>query len=281
MTWLSDFTRDVTVALRGISRRPGTAIVPVVSSALGISACSLIVGIANVALFRPLPVFDSSHLMSISAQNVRTGEIGSTMSYPDYFDLTGARSLESITAYFPMVPAALSADGTEARRYWGTVATANYFDVIRPGFASGRGFDPARDDQPGSSPVIVLSYHIWQSRFGGDPALVGRTVVMNGRSVVVIGVTQRGFHGTEVALISDFWIPLSMRDVVIPMLPANKLDVFADRDAKWLFVAGRLARESESRTSGLRGEESSRIGWPPRTSPQTTNVVFMSKEPGN
>ena len=244
MTWLSDFTRDVKVALRAISRRPGTAIVPVVSSALGISACSLIVGIANVALFRPLPVFDSSHLMSISAQNVRTSEIGSAMSYPDYRDLTAARSFENIAAYFPMTPAALSFDGTDARRYWGTVATANYFDVIRPGFALGRGFDPARDDKPGSPPVIVLSHPLWQSRFGADPALLGRTVIMNGRNVTVVGVTRPGFRGTEVAMVSDFWIPFSMRDVVLPLLPANKLDVFADRDAKWLFVAGRLAQNT-------------------------------------
>ena len=144
-----DLVQDITIAVRTLSRRPGTAIVPVLSSSLAISACSLIVGIANVALFRPLPVADSSRLMSIDAQNLKTGDVGSAMSYPDYLDLTTVRSFENSAAYFPMTPAALSFDGTEPRRCWGTIATANYFDVVRPGFALGRGFDRARDDTPG------------------------------------------------------------------------------------------------------------------------------------
>ena len=238
---ISDLVQDITIAVRTLARRPGTAIVPVLSSSLAISACSLIVGIANVALFRPLPVADSSRLMSIDAQNLKTGDVGSAMSYPDYLDLTTVRSFENAAAYFPMTPAALSFDGTEPRRCWGTIATANYFDVVRPGFALGRGFDRARDDTPGAPPVIILSHHLWLSRFGGDPALIGGTIMVNGRSVTLLGVTEPGFRGTDVGMVSEFWIPLSMRDLVIPMLPANRLDPFADRDAKWLFTLGRLA----------------------------------------
>jgi predicted permease len=238
--WLSDLVQDIQIAVRTLRRRPIIAIVPVLSSALGISACSLVVGIANVALFRPLPVENSAALMSIGAQNLKTGAAGSAMSYPDYRDLTKARSLAGVAAYFPMLPGALSREGAEARRYWGTIASANYFDVVRPGFALGRGFDSARDDAPGSQPVVVLSHRLWLSRFGGDPGILGRGVVMNGRSVTVIGVTPPGFRGTDVAMVSDFWVPFSMRDTAAQMLPANKLDIFADRDAKWLFVVGRL-----------------------------------------
>ena len=79
---ISDLVQDITIAARTLSRRPGTAIVPVLSSSLAISACSLIVGIANVALFRPLPVADNSRLMSIDAQNLKTGDVGSAMSVP-------------------------------------------------------------------------------------------------------------------------------------------------------------------------------------------------------
>jgi predicted permease len=240
MRWFSDLIQDIQVAARTLIRRPVTAIVPVLSSALGISACSLVVGIANVALFRPLPVADGARLMSISAKDLKTGEIGSAMSFPDYRDLTGTRSSENVAAYFPMVPVAISQDGTEARRYWGTIATANYFDVVRPGLALGRGFQSSRDDVPGSPAVVVLSHHLWQSRFGGDPGILGRDIVMNGRRVTVVGVAKAAFRGTDVAMVSDYWIPLSMRDIAIPMLPAGKVDIFGDRDAKWLFVAGRL-----------------------------------------
>ncbi len=82
--WLSDLVQDIQIAVRTLRRRPIIAIVPVLSSALGISACSLVVGIANVALFRPLPVeIPWAAPMSISAQNLRTGEAGGAMSYPD------------------------------------------------------------------------------------------------------------------------------------------------------------------------------------------------------
>ncbi len=238
--WLPDLAQDVRIAVRALRRRPIVAIVPVLSSALGISACSLVVGIANMALFRPLPVADSARLMSVSAQNAKTGEVGGAMSYPDFRDLAGARSLAGAAAYFPMLPASLARDGGEARRYWGTIASANYFDVVRPGFALGRGFDAARDDVPGSPQVVVLSHRLWVSRFGADPGVIGRSILMNGSAATVIGVARQGFRGIDVAMVSDFWIPFSMRAMAVSMLPRNRLDVFADRDAKWLFVAGRL-----------------------------------------
>lgn len=237
---LRDLAQDARIAFRTLMRRPVVAIVPVLSSGLGIAACSLIVALANVALFRPLPVEDSVRLMSIAAQDVKTGETGGAISYPDYRDIAGARSFQDTTAYFPMVPVSLGREGAEARRQWGTLATASYFDVVRPGWFLGRGFDPARDNAPGAAPVIVLSYDLWQSRFGGDPGLVGRRILVNGLPTTVIGVTRRGFRGTEVAMVSDFWLPWSMRGLVTSLLPQAKLDIFSDRDAKWLFVAGRL-----------------------------------------
>src|SRR5690349_17806275 len=112
--WLSDLAQDVQIAVRTLRRRPVVAIVPVLSSALGISACSLVVGIANMALFRPLPVAESDRLMSISAQNVKTREAGSAISYPEYRDLLPARSLQGVAAYFPMLPGALSFEGGES-----------------------------------------------------------------------------------------------------------------------------------------------------------------------
>ena len=242
--WLSDLIRDVTVAARCLTKRPTAAIVPILSSAMGISACSLIVGVANVALFRPLPVAEGSGLMSITAQNVKTGEIGTAAAYPDYRDLTAARSFSSVAAYFPMAPAAISTESGEPHRYWGTIASANYFDTVRPSFLLGRGFDPSRDDVPGAPPVVVLSHHLWAAQFASDGGLIGREITMNRRRVTVIGVTSPGFRGTDVAMVSEFWIPLSMRGMLTSALPMDKTDFFADRDAKWLFVLGRLAKGS-------------------------------------
>ena len=72
-----------------------------------------------------------------------------------------------MTAFFPFMPATISSNG-EPQRYWGSLVTANYFDVVRPAFALGRGFDAARDDRPGAAPVVVLSHGLWRSRFAGE-----------------------------------------------------------------------------------------------------------------
>jgi macrolide transport system ATP-binding/permease protein len=235
--WMSDLMQDLSFAARTFRKQPGFTAVAVLSSALGIGACATIFGIANVAMFRPLPVEDPSRLLSISKSHVKTGQAGDTMSYPNFLDLRPARSFQAIAGYFPIVAATISSNG-EPQRYWGSLVTANYFEVVRPRFALGRGFDTARDDTPGESAAVVLSHYLWQGRFGGDPEIVGKTIEMNKRKVKVVGVTAPGFRGTEVALVSDFWWPLSMLDQVLILTgPKNTI---AERDNNWVYGLGRL-----------------------------------------
>ena len=152
--WLSDLGQDVQIAVRTLRRRPVVAIVPVLSSALGISACSLVVGIANMALFRPLPVADSERLMSVSAQNLKTHEAASAMSYPEYRDLAPARSLEGVAAYFPMLPGALSAAGES----FGEVSVELHGWLDIEGLESdGDDSDPFEDSLPGAWPFRLVS----------------------------------------------------------------------------------------------------------------------------
>jgi predicted permease len=235
--WLSDLIRDVAYAGRTLRKQPGFAAAAVVSSALGIGACSLIFGIANFALFRTLPVTDPSRLMGVSGRSLSRDRMGQSISYPDLEDLRQARSFHGMTAFFPAMPASISSNG-EPQRYWGSLVTANYFDVVRPIFVMGRGFDAARDDRKGEAPAVVLSYQLWRSRFGGDRNLIGRTIELNNRKATVLGVTGPDFRGTETMMTSDFWLPLSMLDSLAdPVLGANRL---TDRGGQWFMVAGRL-----------------------------------------
>ena len=82
-----------------------------------------------------------------------------------------------------------------------------------------------------------MSHHLWQGRFGGDPSIVGKTIEMNKRAVTVVGVTAPGFRGTEVALVSDFWAPLSML-MEVGMLKGHS--ELTDRTSQWLLALGRL-----------------------------------------
>jgi MacB-like periplasmic core domain len=144
--WLSDFLQDSAFALRMVRKQPGFAALAVLSAALGIGACSMIFGLANFALFRPLPVSDPSRLVSVSGTRLTSGRSGQSISYPNFEDLRRARSFQGLTAFFQFMPATISRNG-DPQRYWGSLVTANYFDVVRPAFALGRGFDAARDER--------------------------------------------------------------------------------------------------------------------------------------
>jgi len=235
--WLSDLIQDTTFAARTIRKQPGFATLAVLSTALGIGACSLVFSIANFALFHTLPVRDPSRLTSISNLDLRDGRAGRSMTYPDFADLHQAASFQDMTAYFAFLPASI-AGGAEPQRYWGTIATANYFDVIRPSFAIGHGFDAASDDRKGESPVVVLSYPLWQSRFAGNAAIVGNTIELNGLKVTVAGVTSPGFRGVESMFLSDFWVPFSMLDTLADV--GMRGERLTDRGSSWLSAAGRL-----------------------------------------
>src|ERR1700676_4415182 len=93
---ISDLAQDISFAARTFRKEPGFTAVAVLSSALGIGACSTIFGIANVALFRPLSGEAPSRLMSISRSYMKTGEAGDTMSYPNFLDVRSARSFQAI-----------------------------------------------------------------------------------------------------------------------------------------------------------------------------------------
>lgn len=235
--WISDLAQDLVFAARTFRKQPGFTAVAVASSALGIGACATIFGIANFAMYRPLPVEQPSRLMSITRMHLKSGEAGDTISYPDFLDVRAARSFQGIAGFFPIVTGTISSNG-EPRRYWGSIVTANYFDVVRPPFALGRGFDALRDDTRGEAPAVVLSHNLWQGRFSGDPEIVGKTIEMNKSKVTVVGVTAAGFRGTEAALVSDFFWPFSMIDQST-LLTAHKDDIM-DRKNDWIFGLGRL-----------------------------------------
>jgi predicted permease len=130
--------------------------------------------------------------------------------------------------------AGLSHNGNN-ERIWGTLASGNYFDVLGVPLLLGRGFLPEEDVTPKSHPVIVVSYGCWQKRFASDPGIVGRTVLLNNVPFTVIGVTRKGFIGTDVAYAAEFWTPMMMSPVVEP--GSTWLE---NRNSDNSFVVGRL-----------------------------------------
>jgi ABC-type antimicrobial peptide transport system permease subunit len=135
-------------------------------------------------------------------------------------------------------PQAMGLGGTDgAERIYGAIVSGNYFAVLGTRPRIGRLLMDADDEgAPGSHPVIVLSYELWQRRFGGGNSVVGQTVTLNGNAFSVVGVAPQGFQGTTV-IRSDAWVPISAMALASPRRSASML---TSRDAVWLMMGGRL-----------------------------------------
>jgi predicted permease len=209
--WLDDLRWDLRYAARLLRRNPAFALTAALSLAIGIGADTTIFTIANALLFRaPAGVHEPGRLVDIG-RTVRRGNAFNPSSYPDYLDVRErATLLDGVyaTSVFP-VGTSLAIDVSGAERVFATRVTVNYFAVLRVTPAAGRLFTAADSEQPGASPIVVLSYAFWRRRFNGDAAVVGRTVRIDGEPYTIVGVAPEGFQGTGIRS-CDLWIPLTM-----------------------------------------------------------------------
>ena len=131
--------------------------------------------------------------------------------------------------------------------------TGNYFSTLGVGAFGGRVFTPD-DDKPSATPAAVISHHVWQGTYGGDPSVVGSTFVVEGHPFTVVGVAPAGFVGTEVAFAPEFWVPLMMAKQIEP--GSTWLDM---RESDNLFVIGRLkpgvtVEQAKAQLDGITGQ---------------------------
>jgi len=226
--------QDLRYALRMLLKNPGFTAVAVATLALGIGANTTIFSWINSTLLNPIPgATDTGRIVSVTRGG--TVQDPGEFSYPDYTDLrTASRSFSGLIA-FAFRPLDLTGTG-KPERLWAAHVSANYFDVlgVRPWL--GRGFGPAEEQTPGGAPVAVLSYGLWQRRFGGDGHILGRTIFLNQHPFTVVGVAPRAFPGTMTGLRTDLWVPLMMQRQL-----ASGSDWIHDRGDNELMMQGRLA----------------------------------------
>src|SRR5436853_552871 len=223
--------QDLRYSLRLLMKRPGFTLVAVITLALGIGANAAIFSLVNTALLRPLPVAEPGQIVSLN--NVSDYRMFPTFSYPNYKDFRDRNEVFSGLVGYSFTPLSLSHDGIN-ERLWGYVVTGNYFDVLGVNAVLGRTITTDDDQLPGAHPVSVISYKCWQRRFGGDSSVIGKSVIVNGRSYTIIGVAPQGFDGTEVIASPEMWFPMAMESQII--VGSNWLDV---RGAENVFVQGR------------------------------------------
>jgi predicted permease len=202
---IADLWQDFRFGVRTIFKNPGFTLIAVLTLALGIGANTAILGLVNALLWRALPVQQPDDLGWVFTRHP-ADPYGSN-SYADYLALSErSQTFSGLIAHAP-VPLSLSGDG-DPERIWAVATTGNYFSVLGVNLALGRPFLPEEVQKFSAQPVVVLSHHLWQKRFGADPTLPGRAIVLNNQSFTVIGVTPPSFIGTFVGFSPDVWIPL-------------------------------------------------------------------------
>jgi putative ABC transport system permease protein len=184
---------DVRYALRGHLRQPGLAVVAIVTLALGIGASTAIFSVVNGVLLRPLPYPNSQQLVSIQVNS----RIGSTegfydLSEPEFLDFGSQISSFSEVAGYSGTQITMG-DSLSSRRIRVMRTTANLFPLLGVNPILGRTFSP-EEDLPDVPRVVVLSYGMWQTEFGGDANIVGRSMIIADRPVTIIGVMPAGFE---------------------------------------------------------------------------------------
>jgi putative ABC transport system permease protein len=232
---LDSFLLDLRQAARALRKRPALTLVGVVSLGLGIGATTAVFTLLNTALLRPLPIEAPERLVSLSkGAHQRMFPMFSYPNYEDFRDRTRARVFDGLVAY-RFAPLSLAHDGV-AERTWGYLVSGNYFQVLGVEPALGRTITPEDDKDPGEHPVAVLSYRAWQGRFGGALDVVGKSIVLNGRTYVLVGVAPPAFEGTEVIAAPDLFVPMAMQAAI-----DRGKSYLRDREADIVFVQGRLA----------------------------------------
>jgi predicted permease len=233
--------QDLRYGARMLLKNPGFTLIAVMTLALGIGANTAIFSLTDQILLRLLPVERPEELVVLRSPGPKTGRVSSdgdsaeSFSYPMYKDLRdrGRGVFSGLLARFPISLSVAGAGQTE--RADGELVSGNYFEVLGVRPALGRVFSQEDDRAPGAHPVVVLSHAYWARRFGADPAILNKTLTVNGALMTVIGVSREGFHGVQAGQTPDVFIPMMMKAQMTPSW--NGLN---DHKDHWLAIMGRL-----------------------------------------
>lgn len=249
--WFETLLQDTRFALRQLRRNPGFAVVAILTLALGIGANTAIFSLVHAVLFKSLPVANPRELYSFG-ENPNGGDITgiqndySVFSFPLYEELRDHTSEFSELAAFSSRLTPLSVRRSSenlASPFNGEYVSGNYFKMFGVSAALGRTLTPA-DDRPEAPPVVMISHRAWSQHYGGDPAVIGGTFIINSHPMTVVGVAPPGFFGDSLRSDPpDFWFPVSMELVFDPSARRNHAEMC------WLFVAGRILPGREIRSS--------------------------------
>jgi putative ABC transport system permease protein len=197
---------DIRYAIRTLLRSPGFTGIALLTLALGIGANTALFSVAETVLLHPLPFRNADQLVLLSTTRPQQGDAALPFSLPDFRDVEARNHVFDQIAAWALRQFNLTADDSEQVQC--AVVTASFFDLLGVQPAYGRVL-AAADDVRGSTPSAVIAYGLWQRRFGGDRAMIGRSIVLDGQSYRVVGIMPRGFRFLSFRNDTEVWLSLA------------------------------------------------------------------------
>jgi putative ABC transport system permease protein len=217
--WLDVAARDFRYALRMLQRSPGFSGVSVLTLALGIGANTAIFSVINSVLFHPLPYHDPVSLVMVWETNSQHPNPHNVVSPPNFLDWQNRNTVFSNMAFIFDERDNLTGIGDPDEVVVQDVST-NFFSLLGVNLILGPGFTP-ENGQPGHDNVVILSFGLWKERFAADPAIVGKSILLNGHPQIVVGVAPQDFQwfikdgsltGAKPQMWSPFVFPQAFHD---------------------------------------------------------------------
>jgi predicted permease len=239
--------RNVVLALRALARNPIVTVVAALSLGLGIGSNAAIYSIFHRMLRQDLRVHEPDRLVNLSAPGPKNGSssCGQAGSCDDVFSLPMFRDLQrgkpagiaTIAGHRDLSVHVTYGNNSYSEQ--GLLVSGTYFPTLGIQPAMGRLITPADDSIPGASPIVVLAHHFWE-KLGSDPNIVGKQLIMNGKSQTIAGVVPRSFEGTTVGRKPPFFVPLVNGKEIGNGIERHQFD---ERRAYWIYAFARLTRD--------------------------------------
>ena len=233
--------RNVRLAIRMLLKTPFVTLIAVLSLALGIGANAAIYSLFNQLLLRPLPVKEPGRLVNFKVPgphpgNDSCGQAGGcdeVLSYPMFRDLEKAETpFAGIAAHRSTGMSVSIRDEPIAGE--GMMVSGSYFPLLGINAAKGRLITRDDDSSIGGGFVAVVSHTFWQNKLGGDPDVVGKPIIVNGKTFTIVGVAPEKFEGTTTGIRPMVYVPISMRGEI------ERFKDWENRRSYWIYVFGRL-----------------------------------------
>lgn len=232
------------LASRQIVTRPALSVLIILMLAVGIGMTTTIYSLFHQILIEPLPVYQPERLVNLSSPGFRFGSTWGSDSVSDgaalfthemFEDLQAAQEVFSGLAAHADFAANLGFEES-ARAGRGTLVSGSYFGVLGLTPALGRLVQPADTAVIDQSPVVVLSFDYWQRELGGRDDAIGKTLIVNGHVLEIVGVAPEGFSGTAIGWHADVFVPYTLRWLMQPAVPRQ-----GPRRSYWMYLFARLA----------------------------------------